>query len=409
MEEIITMSHYFKLKDIIDLHMLQSMQDEFAIATDLAIITVDYKGTPITSHSKCSKFCKLIRNNPELKGLCEQSDAHGGLEAVRKQSPYIYRCHLGLVDFAAPIMFDNQYLGSILGGQVLIEEEKLSKLDLILNTSTDLDEDIELLDAYSKLPIIPLEKVKAISETLSIFCNYLVEKTITNISQKELHRKNMELIESKQKQMELESLINKMELKTLQSQINPHFLFNALNTLGRLALLEDASKTQDLVYMLANMLRFSLKQNNEKIYLEDEINYVENYLTFQKVRFGDRINFNIKISEEIKNIKLPFMSIQPIVENCIVHGLEPKESGGLVKIEGYKYKNDAIIDIIDNGIGIKKDKINSIINNENSDSLGINNVNKRLIHYYGASYCLKLISNINTGTSVTLKIPIKES
>src|SRR5574344_135715 len=87
----------------------QKLQDEMASATKLACITVDYTGTPITSHSRCSEFCNVVRNHPELKVLCEKCDSRGGLEAARLKKPYLYTCHFGIVDVAIPIIYQNLY------------------------------------------------------------------------------------------------------------------------------------------------------------------------------------------------------------------------------------------------------------------------------------------------------------
>ena len=159
--------------------------------------------------------------------------------------------------------------------------------------------------------------------------------------------------------------------------------------------------------MLARMLRYSLKQNNEMIYLEDAVNYIRNYLTFQKVRFRERVKFEINISEDIKKIKLPFMTIQPIIENSILHGLEPKADGGIIKIHGYKLEEDAVIQVSDNGVGINNQRLDSIKNSKEPSCLGISNVNKRLIHYYGSKYCLGIDSEVGIGTKVTIRIPIQ--
>ena len=138
------------LNDVIDIEIFQKIQDDIAEATGISIITVDYKGKPATKHSKCSEFCKLMRKNERFSELCEKCDSRGGLEAARLEKPYIYRCHKGLVDFATPIIVNGQYLGSVMAGQVLTEEEDLD-LENIVNGKDNfknLEEKEELLKAY---------------------------------------------------------------------------------------------------------------------------------------------------------------------------------------------------------------------------------------------------------------------
>ena len=114
------MNNPYMLDKILNIEKWQKLQDSLALITGLAIITVDYKGVPITRHSSRRDFCGHIRNNPSLFKLCQKCDSRGGLEAVRISSPYIYKCHCGIVDIAIPIIVDNQYIGAIMAGEVKI-------------------------------------------------------------------------------------------------------------------------------------------------------------------------------------------------------------------------------------------------------------------------------------------------
>ena len=105
------------------MNILQKIQDAFAESTGFAAITVDFRGKPITEYSNFSPFCKLVRNHPQFVEICYKCDAFGGLEAARKGTSHIYRCHAGLVDFAVPIMVKGQYLGSMMVGQVKVHKE----------------------------------------------------------------------------------------------------------------------------------------------------------------------------------------------------------------------------------------------------------------------------------------------
>lgn len=406
------MQGIFHLRDVIDVEILQEIQDKFAEATGFAAVTVDYQGKPVTNYSNFSRFCKLIRLNNRCREVCEQSDAHGGLEAARTGKTYIYRCHTGLVDFAAPIIVQGQFLGSIMAGQVLVEESKLLTLDNIVKKVAGWDQNQEILDAYNEIAVIPFDKIVAAAEMMFLVSNYIVEKGIINIVQQELHNKNIKLMEEMKARIELEKALKDSELKTLQSQINPHFLFNALNTIGRLALIEKADRTQETVFLLAEMLRYTLKKANQIVTLEDEVLHIERYLKIQSIRFGSRIKFHIHIPDALKDIKIPFMTLQPIIENAINHGLESKESGGTIKVEGLFSGKDVIIHICDDGIGIPPSKLSLILkeNNKNilgksTTGIGISNVHQRLVHYYGPEYGVYIESQPSEGTKVQLRIP----
>jgi ligand-binding sensor protein len=125
------------IRDIIADSDFQKMQDEIAVATNAAVITVDYSGTPVTNHSLCSDFCRLVRSNPKYKHLCEKCDSRGGVEAARLKKPYVYLCHMGLSDFAVPVIIDDVYVGAVMAGQILIEESDKDKLERILSEKSE--------------------------------------------------------------------------------------------------------------------------------------------------------------------------------------------------------------------------------------------------------------------------------
>lgn len=182
-----------QLEYVINIDKFQKIQDDIAKATEMAVLTVDYKGAPITKHSRCSEFCTCIRSHPQYAKLCQKCDARGGLEAVRTQKPYIYLCHFGLIDFAVPIIVNDQYLGAIMAGQVFIKyDENKKNLENIVNThydKIDLDFECELNQLRKKIPVMTLHKIQAISNMLFHMSNYLVNEAVLKISLNELNEK----------------------------------------------------------------------------------------------------------------------------------------------------------------------------------------------------------------------------
>lgn len=175
------MKNTYMLNRILNIEKWQKLQDSLAQITGLAIITVDYKGIPLTTHSSRRMFCEHIRNDPSLYKLCQKCDARGGLEAVRISSPYIYKCHCGIVDIAIPIIVDNQYIGAIMAGEVKLNDQKLEEsLERIcVHTSFDkLADSPDLLAAYQNIPFISYQKLKTSVQMLFELCNYLVEEAM---------------------------------------------------------------------------------------------------------------------------------------------------------------------------------------------------------------------------------------
>ncbi len=403
------MKNMFHLRDFIDIDILQEIQDKFAEATGFAAVTVDFKGNPVTKYSNFSKFCKLIRKNRKCEEACQQSDAHGGLEAARTGEPYIYKCHTGLIDFAVPIIIKGNYVGAIMAGQVKVSDDKNVNLEKIVKEVPNWKNKKEVIVAYEEIVPIPYEKIIAAAHMMFLISNYIGEKGAVGLIQEELNKKNLKLMDEMKARAELEQTVKNSQIKALQSQINPHFLFNVLNTIGRLALIESASRTQEIVFLLSEMLRYTLqKSTNQLVSLGEEILHVERYLKIQSVRLGNRLEYHLNIPEDLKEIKTPFMIIQPFIENSIKHGIELKEGGGKVEVDIYSEKDNIIIQITDDGIGINEDKLNTINNNDitdTSEGIGINNVNQRLTLYFGKDYKVKVASKLGQGTIVSIKIP----
>jgi LytS/YehU family sensor histidine kinase len=398
------------LKDIIDIEEFQKIQDDIACSTGIAIITVDYNGRPITKHSMCTGFCKIMREENDSRELCEKCDSIGGQESARIGLPYVYKCYNGLIDFAVPIILDGQYIGALMAGQVFTEKSKSLELKKIILGKSNKKYDEKLMIEYKKLCVIPYKRIKSIGKMMFHISNYIVNQAALKRLQQELNEENIKFINSKRSQIELEKELKDAQLKALQSQINPHFLFNTLNSISALSLIEGAPRIQEVVCNLSAMLRYTLKKANEMSELGDEINYVISYLNLQKIRFDSRLDFNIHIDEKFKDIEVPSMIIQPFVENSIIHGIELKEEGGLIEVKVYESEKNLIISIEDNGVGINKDKL-EIINKKGKDydessfnKSGISNVKKRLDYCYGTMHSIDIVSERNEGTQVKITI-----
>ncbi|MCD4714287.1 MAG: PocR ligand-binding domain-containing protein [Clostridiales bacterium] len=170
---------WINLYDTVKTAEFQHIQDNLAKSTDLAIITVDYKGRPLNLHSECSEFCSQIRILPKYAELCEKCDSHGGLEAARSKKPFIYMCHANIVDIAVPIIINDMYLGAIMAGQIRLDQNEPSPAIETIYRLTDLktlfDEKPTLKTLYEKLPTISYSKIESSSKILQTICQYMVQ------------------------------------------------------------------------------------------------------------------------------------------------------------------------------------------------------------------------------------------
>lgn len=206
--------------------------------------------------------------------------------------------------------------------------------------------------------------------------------------------------------------LNQMEaeFKTLASQINPHFLYNTLETIRMKAYCNNDKETADLVKKLGKFMRRCLEVKNGMVTLESELEFTRSYLELQAARFGERISYNI-YCEVDKEYKILPLIIQPIVENAFVHGIESSKSNGRIDIKVCYSSDRVIIDVIDNGQGIPEDKMSELrwklVENDTSSgkSIGLTNVNKRIKMYHGEKYGLSVSSEVGKGTRIRVSLP----
>lgn len=402
-----------QIEDVIDVKELQNLQDNWAKATNLAFVSVDRNGRPITEQSNFTPFCEKLRQYDEFREKCHYCDACGGRKAKRIGRAYTYICHAGLIDFAIPIMIKGQYAGAILAGQVACTQKQ--DLRPIATASQGWQKDEELVKLYNQVAVMPVEKILAVAQILCDSYNYSIEKQYVNKIDSELREKDLKLIKEEKLRIEMEKSLREIELKALHYQINPHFLFNVLNTIGRLAFFENAKMTEDVVYAFSDMMRYILRKSTQPLSsLGDEITYVLNYLKIQKIRLGSRLQYTIAVPEEYYMVKLPFLSLTTIVENSIKHAVENKASGGMIKVSAREQGEDLHVDIVDDGDGISPARITSILRgdaykNDKEGAVGMYNINNRLIHCFGHQYALNIESENkpSMGTKVTIKVPLK--
>lgn len=204
-------------------------------------------------------------------------------------------------------------------------------------------------------------------------------------------------------------LVAKAELRALQAQINPHFLFNALNTISTFVRTKPDS-ARDLLHHLSDFFRKNLHGGKEMVTLHEEINHVQDYLAIEKARFGEKLNVTIDLPPEILQVTVPSLILQPLVENAVRHGIASSRKGGSICINGKKVKGNMLIVVSDDGVGITPEKLKELLIKEVSSEIGagigLRNVHERLLNLYGKDYPLKIESQPNKGTKVSLRIPL---
>lgn len=205
--------------------------------------------------------------------------------------------------------------------------------------------------------------------------------------------------EEENKKLEVESM--KTQLDLLQSQINPHFIHNTLNTINYLAMKNNQVEIRELIQSFNSLLRQSISTSKKLITLKEELTCTENYLKIQKYRYGDIVKLVYNIPEELNNCLVPKLILQPLVENSLYHGIVPKGYAGTIKIDTLPQKDFISIRIIDDGVGIGNQKST----HKGFNGISLDNINERLRLYFGSEYNLKVYSKIGIGTCIEFNIP----
>ncbi|WP_162463139.1 cache domain-containing sensor histidine kinase [Paenibacillus psychroresistens] len=208
------------------------------------------------------------------------------------------------------------------------------------------------------------------------------------------------------------------ELRLLQSQINPHFLYNTLNNISWLLHRDGSPETAEMIQKMSDFFRFSLNQGADIITLDKELKIIEDYLFLSKIRFGNKLTYSIETDEHLKAMYIPKLILQPLVENAIVHGIEPMEGQGFVNIAIHQMEDEVIIVITDNGMGIQGElleQLNSGIKTKKTSgksdgihSFALINVRDRITNHFGAQSIIEISSKLTFGTTITVRFPKKE-
>lgn len=228
-----------------------------------------------------------------------------------------------------------------------------------------------------------------------------------------IHQKEEEIYRSKILEQELLNKQQQMDYKLLASQINPHFLFNTLETIRMMSLKSGNSDVAYAIKLLGKSIRYTLEIHGTKLTtLEKSLEFVHTYVRIQRMRFGERVNYSYTVDNTLnaKEVQMLPLLIQPLVENAVSHGLEGLTSNGKIELSVLKKNTDIEIQIRDNGIGIHpkelqllQQKIQASSSNS-KESIGLSNVNHRVKMYYGEAYGLTISSIIGEGTTVSLLI-----
>ncbi|MEH7387329.1 sensor histidine kinase [Bacillus sp. JJ1521] len=260
---------------------------------------------------------------------------------------------------------------------------------------------VEVGDFTGKVPVVSKDEIGMLTHGF----NHMVERLDTLMD---------EVYMSKLKEIEMNLRQKETELKMLQAQINPHFLYNSLDTIRGMALERDMDDISIMVESLAQLLRYNIKEEAATVTIKQELLIGEKYLKIQKYRFEEKLTYQFDIPDELLEKKIAKFTLQPILENCIVHGLEPQNGPTKITIRTEILDSDVfVIMISDTGPGIDEEQLEKIrklldsnLSHDTVNHIGIMNVHKRIKHLFGDEFGIIINSCPTSGTTVGIKLPL---
>ncbi len=198
------------------------------------------------------------------------------------------------------------------------------------------------------------------------------------------------------------------EFALLNEQVKPHFLYNSLDIITKLSEMNRSQEARRAIRRLADYYRNSLSDSKKIITIKQEIQIVEDYLELQRIRYKDLFTYEVQVDEEISQMLIPKLTLQPLIENAIYHGLKYKEGAGELRVTGRKTEDQVILSVSDNGAGMSKSDLEDILQNQPEGHFGVYSVNHRIKLFFGEQYGIVIHSEVGVGTSVEVILPAKQ-
>lgn len=393
-----------RLNDLVGRINLEGIQEKFASATGFGVTFTDALGVVLVQATNLPEFCRLCSVN---RGPCEflrrtiASGSEVGVEWLR--------CRYGLVALRVPVVVLNTVVFYVTCGYVLLEPPdsgSFAAARVLANLSGEDPEEFE--DLLSSIRKVSKNRLLAAAELLRVTAYTLADMFLMTVRERELQQYRLNLLKEQRERAQVEAELQRAKFQIIESQVNPHFLFNTLNTIAQMAVLEGSISTSKMVYALSDLLRFSMRKVGSLVTLGEEIEYVKNYLYIQSQRFADSFTYEVCVDDqESLNLKVPALTVQPIVENAVIHGFLGNRNGGLILITIHSDGDKVVIRVEDNGLGMPTDRLaevkRKLIDQVSQGSYtGLCAVQRRLLHHFGSTFEMEIESAEGTGTAVTL-------
>ncbi len=412
--------HQHSVLSMIPEHILNEVTERLVSSTNMSVGIMDFQGNIKTfqmGEISCD-LCRKRRMSGHYEIDCCRTDACAGIEASRKGDTYIYVCRYGLVDMAAPIIAEGEYIGTIFLGQVYTEEAHMKTLPHVMPFDDEISREEykvmypKYLEERDKVPIIPYETLKKYASMEQFAAKYL--SAVYTV------QKKMQLLESKENQLELKErdamqrkdILEKTEVSNMVLRTFPEFMLNIMNALNQFAILEEAPQTLMIIQKLTACLRKSLTVNSHMATLREEIELLKDFQAIQKTAYQN-VKMILNIHTEHFDCMLPRACLFAIAANCYQHAFTAGTRNACIRVDIEDSSDKLHINISDNGKGMPHQVYTELLSYWHSGEE--KNTNQKgslilLMHslktYYQNQCLFDIRSQKNGGTLIEIEIDL---
>ena len=376
------------------------------------ILVGEFNGTDVNIHiaTNNNKVCRIMvcdANNIDERSiqirfnkLCEQF----------KNNSVTYRALVESLRYTEVITVIILLLVLIGNGSLIVMSTRLitEPLKLLAEAAN------EIAKGNLEIDQIPVQQQDEVGIVTAAF-NQMVTSIRTYIEQLRITMERESQL--KERELMMQSHLKDAQLKYLQAQINPHFLFNTLNAGAQLAMMEDAAKTEQFLLNVSEFFRYNVRKNNQQVTLGEEVRLVDNYVYILNVRFAGEIHFEKEVDQSLGNVAVPGMILQPLVENAVNYGIRDIDWEGRIELTVCRKDHHISISVWDNGAGMTRERIDQVLTGsideeaatDHSNGVGMRNVIERLNLFFHDQAKMEILSEgLNKGTEVVITIPFAD-
>lgn len=365
---------------------LQDLQSKLGQVTGLPFFVVDYKGEVVTSPSSSSGYCFTHKENVRYGEFCRRVNAYGAAASAIENRTCFYRCPSGLINLAIPIVVDGTYLGALIGGQVRCSQPECFE-DLSAKFADEFvqKEHLTHWEKYDCIPSLSPEHIRQVGELAFLYVKQVCEKE-NGLREKDLKR--------------MDSLNEK-------GRTSPDFILNVLSAVAGQAYVEDAKETERMVHLLIRLVNYQMNGRDAFVLLREELEHVECYLRLQKIRFEDKMDYELLCEGEIGDRRILSGVLLPFVEHAFQHGILDRKGPGTIRVVCGVNQGISTIIIEDRGPGHLEEYSpgNHRYQEDTCLSCDIFTAKQRMAKKYGSACGVETIKTEEGGTRVRLTIP----